>query len=261
MKTIFSIFAAWLLTTNLLFGQQARFVTSGIIEYDKTVNTYALIKKGQLTGKNIAGNEQQLLEQYQKEHPQFKVLKSTLTFSGDKTLFTPAPAPPETAFGIFMTLPMAEQNNTIYSDLMARMLIAQKQILGETFLLKDSTRKINWKITDETREIAGYTCRRANALVFDSIYVVAFYTEKIHVSGGPESFSGLPGMILELAIPHENVVWLATKVTDAAPASDTVTPPKRGKPVDHRQLLIILSEAVKGRDARVANLIMKINLL
>ncbi len=57
--------------------------------------------------------------------------------------------------------------------------------------MQDSTRKITWKITDEMREIAGFSCRRANAIMLDSIYVVAFYTDQIPVSGGPESFSGL----------------------------------------------------------------------
>jgi len=60
--------------------------------------------------------------------------------------------------------------------------------------------------------IAGFECRRANALIMDSIYVVAFYTDEISTTGGPESFSGLPGMILGLAIPHEHVTWFATKL-------------------------------------------------
>ena len=46
----------------------------------------------------------------------------------------------------------------------------------------------------------------------DSIYIVAYYTDEIITPGGPESFSGLPGMILGLAIPHEHVTWFATKL-------------------------------------------------
>ena len=49
--------------------------------------------------------------------------------------------------------------------------------------------------------------------MLDSIYIVAFFAEKKSVSGGPESFSGLPGMILELALPHDNIIWRATKVS------------------------------------------------
>ena len=111
---------------------------------------------------------------------------------------------------------LVSQNNTIFTDLQTKTSIDQKMVFEDFFLVKDSTRKIKWKITDETREIAGFTCRRANAIVMDSIYVVAFYTEKIPISGGPESFSGLPGMILGLALPHENITWFATKVTEGA---------------------------------------------
>ena len=38
----------------------------------------------------------------------------------------------------------------------------------------------------------------------DTVYVVAFYTEDIPVSGGPEMFGGLPGMILELTVTGHN---------------------------------------------------------
>lgn len=74
--------------------------------------------------------------------------------------------------------------------------------------------KVEWKYTDEIRNIAGYDCRRANAIIRDSIYVVAFYAEEIPVPTGPESFHGLPGMILGLAIPSEHITWFATKVTE-----------------------------------------------
>jgi GLPGLI family protein len=48
----------------------------------------------------------------------------------------------------------------------------------------------------------------------DSIYVVAFYTDQIPVSGGPESFTGLPGMILGIALPYEHITWFATKISE-----------------------------------------------
>ncbi|MGZ3819475.1 MAG: GLPGLI family protein, partial [Mucilaginibacter sp.] len=119
-------------------------------------------------------------------------------------------------------------------------------LFEEVFLVNDSTRKIKWKITDETREIAGYTCRRANAIMLDSIYVVAFYTTNIPVSGGPESFSGLPGMILGVALPHENVAWFATKVNDMTLAPGVVAPPKKGKPTDKKGLQATLKSAMQG---------------
>jgi GLPGLI family protein len=119
-------------------------------------------------------------------------------------------------------------------------------VFDDAFLVRDTARRINWKITDETREIAGYMCRRANAIVMDSIYVVAFYSDEIPVSGGPESFSGLPGMILGLALPHENVTWFATKVTDLPVAEAALKVPAKGKVVTYNSLKTTLTKAMEG---------------
>jgi GLPGLI family protein len=244
MKRIAITFACFLLTASALFAQHAKFITSGTIAYEKSVNVYAIVKK-MMTGNNMQGLNQQVFEQFQKTQPQFKVLKSTLTFNNDKTLFTPIPFE-GIASNFFGAIPMAEQKNLIYTDLAASNITEQKTFYDETFLVKDSTRKINWKITDETREIAGYTCRRANALVLDSIYVVAFYTNEIHVSGGPEQFSGLPGMILEVAVPHENVIWRATKITDVAVPVTAIVPPKKGKIMNNKQLHDTIMSLIKN---------------
>ena len=50
------------------------------------------------------------------------------------------------------------------------------------------------------------------AHIFDSVYVFAFYTDEILISGGPCSINGLPGMILGVTIPRLYTSWIATKV-------------------------------------------------
>jgi len=242
MKKILFTLTCLLFGTGLLLAQNVRFPSSGTIEFNKTVNIYGLINKQM--NKNNEDFWVQIMDSYKKNHPQFKVLKSILTFSGDKTLYAPQEDPDPT--NNFFDLPMADQNNIIYTDLTAGQSTIQKQIFEEVFLIKDTTRKIHWKITDETREIAGYPCRRANAIVMDSIYVVAFYTDKIHVSGGPETFTGLPGMILGVALPHENVTWFATKVNDMTVEDKALAPPKKGKPVNNESLKTTLQPVMKN---------------
>lgn len=231
----------FILVNTKCLAQSEHFTTSGIIEFDKTSNMYAIIKKEM--NKENESYVQPMLEQYKKNQPQFKVLKSTLKFGNNKTLFTPTEQ--EAGPNGFFNVMIAEQNSTIYTDLNTGISTNQKKVFEETFLLKDTTRKIKWKITDETREIAGYPCRRANALVMDSVYVVAFYTDKILVTGGPESFTGLPGMILGVALPHENVTWFATKITDTSVPESTIIPPKKGKQVDNKQFKATLDKALK----------------
>lgn len=243
MKTLYIIIISLLFSIiSRVSAQNAHFTKSGVIEYAKTVNMFAVLKK-QINKDNEAFY-QPMYDQYIKDHPQFKKLNSKLSFDGGSTMFTPVEDENATD-NYFENSPMITQNNAIFTDLQNYTSIDQKKVFEETFLVKDSTRKINWKITDETREIAGFVCRRANAVVMDSIYVVAFYTEQIPVSGGPESFTGLPGMILGVALPHENITWFATKVTEATVDAKALTPPKKGKPVDKKGLDKTLQIATK----------------
>ncbi|MBS1532295.1 MAG: GLPGLI family protein [Bacteroidetes bacterium] len=242
MKKTIATLTIILFAGNCLFAQHAHFTTSGKIEFNKNMNMYSLFKK-RITKDNEAFM-QPFYEQYVKNNPQFKVLKSTLSFSNNKTLFVPIePENPKNNY--FGDDPITNQPNTIYADYSTNMQTAQKAVFEETFLVKDTVRKFKWKITDETREIAGYSCRRANGIMLDSIYVVAFYTTEIPVSGGPESFHGLPGMILEVALPHENLTWVATRVTDTSLPPDTVVPPKKGKQVDYKGFWETIHKATK----------------
>jgi GLPGLI family protein len=215
-----------LLLCTVLQAQPVTFVSSGSVEYTKSVNMYAVMSR------IYGAASQEFMTRYKNANPQFLTVQSKLSFTRDKTLFNS-----------FSPESMMAQNNTVYTDVAAKLIVAEKSILGESFLLKDSVRRIRWKITDEIRDIAGYPCRRANAVIMDSIYVVAFFTTDIPVSGGPESFAGLPGMILQVSLPHENITWLATKVTVmAVPA---LNPPVKGKPVTGKELHSIVVPALQ----------------
>lgn len=231
--------AGLVLFSNNLFGQNKHFITSGIIEYERTANMFALVKKK--VTKSTMENKPHY-EKYLSTEPQFRTLRSTLTFGNGLSLFIPIK--PEKDVYWWYDSPMANQLNVVFSDFKGGQSIVQKDFYERTFLIKDSLRNIKWKITDETRVIAGFNCRRANALILDSIYVVAFYTDEIHVSGGPESFNGLPGMILGVAVPHENVTWFATKVTESVVDPKTITPPKKGKEVNNKQVYEEIKKSV-----------------
>jgi GLPGLI family protein len=173
----------------------------------------------------------------------FKTAYFDLLFNRNKSLYRPGRESNDKD-NSFMFQPPA-QNNTIYSDLNGEKGISQKNIFEELFLVQDSLRKIKWKITTETRNIAGFTCRRANAIIMDSIYVVAFYTDEILTSGGPESFTGLPGMILGVALPHEHVSWFATKVEAITVPDTQLAPPAKGKKTDNATLVQLVQKSLK----------------
>ncbi|MBL4675506.1 MAG: GLPGLI family protein [Mucilaginibacter sp.] len=239
MKKIIAIISICTFATLSTLAQNIKFIRSGTIEYKKTVNVYAIIQR------SINKENETLLrpafETYKQQYKQFKELKSTLTFAENKTLFTPISV--NTNITSYFDDPqISMQNNIVFSDLNDQQIISKRKVFDATYLLKDSLRTIRWKFTDEVRDIMGYPCHRANGLTTDSIYVVAFYTDKIPVSGGPESFGGLPGMILQLALPHENVSWIATKIEDRSIPEHSISSPTGGTSVKYQELIDKLRE-------------------
>lgn len=250
MKTKFILLVVLIFTIHHLFAQNVRFVNSGVIEFEKSINQHAAIRKAMARAGGMMGGS---FDDYKKSLPQFKILKSTLTFSDNKTLFTPIV---ETGgHGIFGGSPESEQSNITYTDLSTNTFTTEKTFFEETFLIKDSPRKINWKLTSEMRDIAGYECRRANAIIMDSVYVVAFYTDKIPVSGGPESFTGLPGMILGVALPHDNITWFAKTVTDKYVPITEIKPPVKGKPIDNKGVLETITKVLSRWGSQASGMI------
>ena len=119
------------------------------------------------------------------------------------------------------------KDNEIVTFFALEQNIVKRAIFSDVYTVKDSLPKINWKLVNETRMIAGIECKKATAIINDSIFVVAFYTERIQISGGPEQFNGLPGMILGVVVPRLHVSYYAQKVT---PMENQATPlPKQKK--------------------------------
>lgn len=245
MKIINLILLSFLLFINKSsFGQSVHLIKEGIIQFDKTINKYALIERSikTINSSNLVLEE---FARYKREHTQFLTLKSTLTFSSNRTMFEPTNYVDDNNENFWNGKIISDQFNTVFNDFSNNTTFIEKKILGNNFLIVDSLRNITWKITDETRNIAGFKCRRANGLVMDSIYVVAFYTNEIPIASGPESFSGLPGMILGLAIPSENVNWFATKIIQK-PVSIPLWSTKPTKQFTYKQLEAVLADTFKN---------------
>lgn len=214
-------------------AQNPIFLSSGKIEFERRINVFARI-----------GNDDNGWSEIQKKMSNhFKTSYFDLLFTRDKSLYSPGRASSDKDAFFFFQAPA--QDNTIWSDLTNERAVSVKNVFEQTFLVQDSLRHIRWKITDETRNIAGFNCRRANAIIMDTIYVVAFYTDEILTTGGPESFNGLPGMILGVSLPHQHISWFATKV-EAIPVQESQVPaPAKGKKVSNAALKEIIRASLK----------------
>src|SRR5580692_4687747 len=227
------------LAARPLRAQNNIFLSTGKIEYERRINQFAQREEMRDPGdddswaefeKKVMGNK-------------FKTDYFDLLFTRTKTLYKPGRESPDKPNPFFSDPPAHE--NVVFDDLDQGKTVGQKIVFEQTFLVQDTLRHIKWKITDETRVIAGFNCRRANAIIMDSIYVVAFYTDEILTSGGPESFTGLPGMILGVALPHDHITWFATKVEAVPVTGTTVVAPAKGKKVNSSGLKDDLQKAIK----------------
>lgn len=189
-----------------LMAQKSNFVLNGTITYVKRENVFAILNKYYLNDKNESVRK--FAKDYQTQNQQFKQTYFNLEFTATKTAYQAKQEDNNQPD----FLDVVNSGLVLQLDLIKKTYMRKEKVLGEIYIINDSLRKIKWRLTDETREILGYKCRRANAIIQDSIYVVAFYTDQIVPAAGPSIFNGLPGMILEVALPHEHITWQATQI-------------------------------------------------
>ena len=68
---------------------------------------------------------------------------------------------------------------------------------GSYVLCNEPLQKQDWKILDETKEIAGYKCQKATCSFRGRDYV-AWFTREVPVNTAPHKFSGLPGLVVKI---------------------------------------------------------------
>ena len=72
--------------------------------------------------------------------------------------------------------------------------------------VKESTPEIEWKITDETKNIGGFDVSKATGKFRGRDYT-AWFTTSIPLSYGPWKLQGLPGIILEAYDTNKEIYW------------------------------------------------------
>ncbi len=203
----------------------AQYTFSGKIEYERKINIWGIVADY---------NDKNWLDNVKSNTKQFHISYFDMAFNRSKVIYKPGREVEGNDKSPWTIGPAKE--NIVLTDLNAKRVKATKLVYETKFLVQDTMRKLRWKERSEIRTIANYKCHKAVAIICDSVYVVAFYAEDIPASGGPEMFGGLPGMILELAIPRLHTTWTATKVEMATPTDADFTISEKGKKVDQKGL-------------------------
>lgn len=228
MKSILFLITA-LVFTGTSMAQQ--YVDQAVIEFEVNTN----VKK---TMSNDSWDEMM-----KDNLSDLKTSYFTYTFAANKSVFKFDRWSPKTKVPKYQK--DADEENTWYFDFTNGKMTMQKQIVGTNFVIADSIPNIEWKITNENREIAGYNCRKAVGKMMNDVYVFAFYTDDITISGGPCSINGLPGMILGLTIPRLYTSYIATKVDVTASNPSDIKPISAKKTYDLLGLKSLIEEKTK----------------
>lgn len=245
VKFLFFISLFCVLAAPYAQAQYAYFPENGTITYERTFYLHNNIKKNVKDSDNTGGKLVMYLDEILKNSPKEVITKNVLRFNDTETFYENMQE--DQSVHQLNTFNQAISAGVkTYCNFKSKTFKKSLSFVGEELQLADSIPVIKWKFTDEYRNILGYDCRRVNGIMQDSVYIVAFYTPQIPVSGGPELINGLPGMILGVAIPSHNFNYFATKVELSqvtVPAS--VTKNKKSTPLSKAEIMEKLKELIK----------------
>jgi GLPGLI family protein len=225
-------FLAFLFSCTVLNAQT--FISKAKIEYEVKSD----IRKTRLS------DDDSWTQMLKDQLPRFKTGYFTLTFANDKSIYQFDHWDP-TANKLPVFIKGGDDENQYFYDFHKGVCAIQKNIDGSNINIFDSIPKLNWKVVNENRVIAGFNCRKAVAVILDSVYVFVFYTEEITPPAGPASFNGLPGTILGVTIPRLATSWIATKVEVNGVDVKAIKPVQSKKSISISDLKAIISERTK----------------
>ena len=195
--------------------------------------------------------------------PEFRTDKFELIFNESVSLFRSvvddeAPDPFANAGGggggARMSFRMPTANT--FTDVSKQMQYEERAFFEKEFLIIDSLKQYKWKLSEETKTIAKQLCKKATTMITapqmrmrvsiggggnntdtaantprapKETELVVWYAENIPVSFGPDNYSGLPGVIMEIDQDNGATVTTAVEVSAKYPKKELVAPTKGDK--------------------------------
>lgn len=156
---------------------------------------------------------------------------------------------------------MTGGDGILYRNTKTKVHKESEDLFGKEFLVVDKPESRNWKIVNEFKQIGQYECQKATFMSavrqmtvdsdqgdevvekVDSVEVVAWFAPSIPVSTGPDSYWGLPGLILE--VKNGNMSILCTKVAMNSEEVGEIEVPKKGKKISRADFEALREEKLE----------------
>ena len=243
MRKIFLTLTIMLVAFTSAFAQ----VKEGKLIFERKVNMHKMITDPEMRARI----------------PEFRTDKFELLFNEQASMFKTIPeeeAPDPFANsggggergGMRFAFRMPE--TATYTDIPNQMQYESRSLFEKEFLIVDSLKPNKWKLSEETKTIAKFVCKKATTMIVPQqmnmrfgggrnrnnpdttapvkpkeIELVVWYTESIPVSVGPDAYAGLPGAILEVDSDNGGNVITATEFTAKYAAKELKQPTKGDK--------------------------------
>jgi GLPGLI family protein len=163
-----------------------------------------------------------------------------LRFNNEKSIFNPILNEND---GHLLKLSKSK-SGAYYKDEQENFFYVNKRFRNFNVKLAD----IIWEITEEEKEILGYTCIKAignkvfeNSKISSSV-IVAWFTKDIQVSHGPKGINGLPGLILEAHYGSSHFYANNINLEPQKPISK----PVKGEEINEEEFSQLMRSAVKN---------------
>lgn len=155
----------------------------------------------------------------------------------------------------------------IYKNISKNQYLENYELYGKLLLIEDDLINFNWKLIDSTKKVGKFKCFMAKGYYYyipkesisyadlnktiDTITkkreVIAWYTTDIPISNGPDIFTNLPGMILEVQLSHINI--FATEVKLNTINRKGIIAPKKGMKISRKEFEILRNKKIKERNS------------
>lgn len=151
--------------------------------------------------------------------------------------------------GVMIRMVGGGADDAVFCDFEKARRVEAREFFEKKFIIRDSIRRGNWKISDETKTILNHLCHKATAQrigkrmmmtmdngkmerkeIDDTSTVIAWFTTDITAPVGPEMQGQLPGAILAMESNNGRTVYTALEIS-SKPDMAAIKEPTKGKRV------------------------------
>jgi GLPGLI family protein len=154
-----------------------------------------------------------------------------LSFNKNESLYKKSEVLKNDAQGsLNLTEIMAGNNNTYYHNSQDNSNVMVMNVGGKDYIV--SKPKVEWKLLKESKMIGEFLCYKA-IVMNNTNDIVAWYAPSIAVNHGPNSFNGLPGLILELK--NNKLSYLAENINLKPKKVEDISRPINGEKLTYEE--------------------------